>query len=187
MFYNVKSFCLSNQIIIITLVSFILVNCSNEKAIKDKIETMQSMPINIPVSELMYIAKNESTNSDIYTSSYPFRMIIFFSANECSPCALSMLPKWNEFLKFEDEKKVKFIFIFDSKKSDILYSYHSSIFEHPIMVDTCGVFTKKNPQIPKESMFHTFMLDSIGNVIMVGSPLENNKIRILFEKMINQE
>lgn len=46
-----------------------------------------------------------------------------------------------------------------------------------IYLDTAYVFKKYNPAIPKETKYHSFLLDKEDNVQFVGSPIDNEKIK----------
>ena len=41
--------------------------------------------------------------------------------------------------------------------------------------------------LPQESYFHTFLLDSTNNIILVGNPLNNLKIKSLYFECINDD
>lgn len=44
-----------------------------------------------------------------------------------------------------------------------------------------------NPQIPDNEMFHTFVINKEGKVLMVGNPFANEKMEALFKKVIAKE
>jgi len=169
------------------LLSFLFVGCTNDRAIMKKMETIRSRPIDLCFSDMMCL------NQDGFISSYgndteiPYRVIVFTGPDECSTCALNSLSEWNALLDLEKEKKVQLVFILCPEKSKLestIKIYQSSGLEHSILIDTIGVFLKKNQHIPEEAIFHTFVLDSKGNVILVGNPLKNPKIQELFEKIL---
>ena len=89
-------------------------------------------------------------------------------------------------------RNVSFIFIFETKssqKNDFEYSV-DNIGENnnvTICIDTLGIFKKDNPVLPQESYFHTFLLDSTNNIILVGNPLNNLKIKSLYFECINDD
>lgn len=169
------------------LLSILFVGCTNDRAIITKMEAIQSMPIDLCISDMMCIDKNGSTLLYEENMEIPYRMVVFSDSNECSTCALNNLSEWNVLLDLEKEKKAQLVFIFSPKKDKldaVIKTYLSSDLEHSILIDTCGIFSEKNPHIPKESIFHTLMLDSKGNVILVGNPLKNPQIQELFEKIL---
>lgn len=45
---------------------------------------------------------------------------------------------------------------------------------------------KQNTCIPVDKMFHAFLLDENNNVLLVGNPLENEKIEELFWKIVEE-
>ena len=42
-----------------------------------------------------------------------------------------------------------------------------------------------NPQIPKDRMFHTFLLDESDSVVLVGNPMQNNQIDNLLKQIVD--
>ena len=44
-----------------------------------------------------------------------------------------------------------------------------------------------NPHIPDNEMFHTFVINNEGKVLMVGNPFANEKMEALFKKVIANE
>ena len=55
---------------------------------------------------------------------------------------------------------------------------------YPIILDTLGQFAKLNPHLPKNKALHTFLLDENNNVILVGNPLHNKKIKEMFYRIV---
>ena len=60
----------------------------------------------------------------------------------------------------------------------------NSRFNYPIILDTLGQFAKLNPHLPKNKALHTFLLDENNNVILVGNPLHNKKIKEMFYRIV---
>lgn len=55
------------------------------------------------------------------------------------------------------------------------------------MNDTTGVFHRTNPQLPSNPMLHTFLLDENNEVLVVGNPLENEKIDRMFWRTVKEK
>ena len=70
--------------------------------------------------------------------------------------------------------------------ANIRLSLSASRFYHPIYVDTSGIFIRENPHLPHNPLFHTFLLDEDNRVVLVGNPLENEKIEELFWKIVKE-
>ena len=49
----------------------------------------------------------------------------------------------------------------------------------------CDIFSDSNPNILVSSIMHTFLIDRVGNVLIVGSPLRSDKIRNLMFQMLD--
>jgi len=52
-------------------------------------------------------------------------------------------------------------------------------FNHPIMFDTKNDFHKLN-KLNENYLFHTMLLDSLNRVILIGSPIMNEKLQELY-------
>ena len=80
---------------------------------------------------------------------------------------------------------VEFCFIINVQKQkldEILKTFEQVNFDYPCFLDTSCVFRRANKSIPDNNLFHTFLLDESNNVIMVGNPQTNEKIRrLLFQ------
>ena len=55
----------------------------------------------------------------------------------------------------------------------------------PVFIDTLSFFRRHNPQIPKDRMFHTFLLDESDSVVLVGNPMQNNQIDNLLKQIVD--
>ena len=66
------------------------------------------------------------------------------------------------------------------RASDLSSYFHYTHFNHPIYIDSLGVFEKDNPHIPADDLYHIIMLNKNNDVILVGYPLFNPKIEKCF-------
>ena len=55
--------------------------------------------------------------------------------------------------------------------------------KNPIYVDTAYIFRENNKHIPSETRYHNFLINSKGEILLVGNPLENKKIRNILNKL----
>ncbi len=167
---------------------FVLVSgCANDSAILTKIETIQSAPVELCISEMMEIDKDSAIKSNEIHHNAPFRMVVYTSPKECSTCALNNLSEWSVLFNLEKDNKLKFVFILCPGKKNINHvvdTYLLSGLDHAVFIDTCSIFSKRNPHIPEETIFHTFLLDSHNHVVLVGNPLRNPQIQMLFDKIL---
>lgn len=66
-------------------------------------------------------------------------------------------------------------------------SVFSCYVNYPVYIDTQGVFQQNNPHLSKNKLLHTFLLDENNNVILVGNPVRNLRVKDLYDKAIAQK
>ncbi|MBS4809127.1 MAG: hypothetical protein KH071_14815 [Paraprevotella sp.] len=57
----------------------------------------------------------------------------------------------------------------------------------PVYLDSLGVLERANPQIPSNPDLHTFLLDEDNNVLLVGNPIWNEKIKEMFWQIVEEK
>lgn len=163
---------------------------SRDSILKEKLNELLTSHVVVSTSNMLCVdnsATNDNNQGGITQARY--KLLIYNGPDDCSTCAMSKMSEWNALLNLEREGALNIIFIFSpskAEKEDLIKSYRSSGLEHPILIDTCGVFSIKNPHIPQEKVFHTLLLDSEDHVVLVGNPLRNDKIKKLFYKILRE-
>jgi len=119
-----------------------------------------------------------------------FLYVVYCDSIQCSPCFISGLTEWEEFICLESSKKydISFLFIIEPRKNEIntiRYKLREIEFKHSVLIDDKSIFRKENPHIPEESMYHTFLLNDKNKIILVGNPIHNNSIKRIFYKTLN--
>lgn len=71
-----------------------------------------------------------------------------------------------------------------SEMDDINLELSITDLQSSIYLDTAYVFRKKNPSIPNDRKYHSFLLDKNGKICFVGSPVDNEKIKAIYGKAI---
>ena len=102
----------------------------------------------------------------------------------------SKLRFWNSLIAEAKEKQVDidYVFILASKKvelEDINMELDITDLQSSIYVDTAFVFQKVNSMIPVDLGYHSFLLDGDFNVVLVGSPIENEKVLDVYKNKVN--
>ena len=76
----------------------------------------------------------------------------------------------------------------DSKaKKELKLKYLEKSIPQTIFVDSANIFMKVNPNMPSESMFHTFLLDENNKVILVGNPMFNKQIEDMMLSIVEEK
>lgn len=186
-----KNYCQRNKRMALALAfPLAFTGCDNDNRIKEAVLRMQAVAVEIPSEKMLCIGgMGDSLNSE-EGKEMPFRLVAYTDSNRCTSCVLNGLSEWNALLNLERERKVRLVFILHPRKEELekaIHSYYHSGLEHPVWIDTCGIFLNDNPHIPDGSMFHTFLLDKDGNIVLVGNPLTNNRIREIFDSLTTDE
>ena len=85
---------------------------------------------------------------------------------------------------------VDFIFIFDPIDNDTAsfrQNYDLSSLTTSVYLDVNHVFRKNNTFLPKEKIFHSFLINNEDSIVLIGNPINNEQIETLFFDIINKE
>ena len=154
-------------------------NTTSQKLLKE-MTLLQSKPINCGQNELVH---HDTLQKEI-------KCIVYSDSVSCTPCAINKMYLWNSFLDYSKSYngQLNFYFILCPARKDFqemkLALIKNSRFNYPIILDTLGQFAKLNPHLPKNKALHTFLLDENNNVILVGNPLHNKKIKEMFYRIV---
>lgn len=176
--------------LVIVLVSILSIGCKSRiKEIEETIKNFQSCPITLHPTDYVFFCSDSIYNAQEIEGA-TLKYIYYVDSSECSPCVLKKAFKWNDYiLKFDKyKKKFSVSYIISSKSCDnIIMQARKSGFCQAIFIDTLGAFSKQNPHIPKESMYHVFLLDERNRIILVGNPLTNKDIEKSFLKIARKK
>lgn len=173
----------------IILAIILVIGCKDSKktGVEAILSEMKSRPIDLCLEKMVCRYGNRDTViSD--KRNYDYKMVVYMDTAECSPCRISDLFLWNDYID-KKSAKTKYYFIFSIKKEDMANSYLAladAEFHDCVYFDTCQVFEKCNKQIPQERLYHTFLLDAKNRIVMVGNPIENSELRKIFYKITKE-
>lgn len=165
-------------------ICLLLFGCKSKKEqVKDKIEQMKSSSIALCLNQM------ECRRNPLKTTDGKYKMVVYVDSAECSSCALSKLRFWNPLIAETKDKRVdiNYVFILAPKKEDmedVDMELEITDLQSSIYVDTGFVFRKVNSFLPTENKYHIFLLDKDGNVILVGNPIDNEKLKDIYRKTI---
>ena len=119
-------------------------------------------------------------------------MVVYFDAETCASCALSRIWEWDDMSLLTQNSSGKFqvLFIFTPKQDDVKVvkqAFRKMRMENKLVyIDDRQYFTTKNPNIPKEPLYHTFLLNRENKIVLVGNPVYNDKLWNLYKTLISQ-
>ena len=110
------------------------------------------------------------------------KIVVFHYRNQCSNCQLGRISDWDEIIAQLDsiQPAVPVYFIIAPPKEE-LNAIRQKILElklqrYRIEIDSTNRFMQQNKAIPADALFHTLLLDGQKRIVVVGSPLFNNKM-----------
>lgn len=182
--------------IIISILFFclvMLIGCDSRVApFKEDIVALQSRPLHLPL-ESMTAMKTCGTDSVMQVrQAEVMKLVVYTDTADCSSCVLKKMYKWNGILKKMEfyEGRIQAYFIFRPLPKDMGVFYMSMkqfTPSCPVYLDSLGVLEKANPHIPSNPDLHTFLLDEDNNVLLVGSPIWNEKIKEMFWQIVEEK
>lgn len=175
----------------VLLFSIAFASCySRQRETRDVLAEMSKNKIDIPFSEMGCFHSEADTMRSVAAVEPKYTFVHYVDSSQCSPCALDRMYTWNKFVDEYSKKGVRFAFIVEPKieqMEDVHFSIASSGLHSPIYVDSLFAFRKQNKNLPTDQKYHSFLLDKLGHVILVGNPLQNSKIEELLDKIINNK
>jgi hypothetical protein len=106
----------------------------------------------------------------------------------CHICVYN-LDKWKqELIKKLNSKKLHFIFYLHTDDYDLFKKslYYKISGDYPLLIDTTNAFVSDNDLPKMDKRFHTFLINKNNEIILVGNPLQNIKIKNLYFEEINK-
>ena len=173
------------------LICIILLSCNSTDKIKREYEQIVSDTICLCLNQMLAVSYDDDDIAHVKSncmSNRTKKIVVFADTTLCTSCYIKQMPNWYNLINFVKRKygdSVEFCFIINSREQeleDILRTLKYVGFDYPSFVDTLSVFRKVNKNIPDNNLFHSFLLDESNNVVMVGNPQQNPKIKkILFK------
>ncbi len=155
----------------------------------NSIADFKSHEIRIPYDSLDY--KICSLYKSDAKKKYCIKYVTYVQRVGCTYCSIKEIAEMEKKnIDQECYNDVEFVYIFgtDMKMYDWLYSKLCNFrIEGSVYIDTCNAFLSANPHIPDNELFHTFVINNDGKVLMVGNPFQNEKMEALFQKIIANE
>lgn len=167
-----------------------LASCTS--SLQKREDALRSMRENVTVIpfDSMVCWLNDSMIVDTACRQSKYKLVVYVDSAVCSTCYLNEMYQWKDFTEMEESQFFSICFIFappSRNKNSIQNHFFRTELNHPIYVDTSYCFLDKNPHIPSEHVYHTFLLDKDNKATLVGNPLHNNKIEKMLKTILNNE
>ena len=170
----------------------IITACNSHKEdVQKALEKMQSSTICIPY-ERMECWTSDSILEDRPWNKAKLKLEHYVDSATCSTCYLQKIAIYGLLFSMEAQSNNDFynVFIINPNiiaKKKLISDFSGKLIPQTIFVDSSNVFMESNPNLPSESMYHTFMLDENNKVILVGNPMLNKQIEDMMLSIVEEK
>ena len=175
------------RICLCVLIAVFLFSCNSH--IDSRFRTMVGTTVVVPTSQMKRIKCTKYSGLDDNKSE--MFVVNYIDSLGCISCKLTKKRAEEDmFLEKMQADGLNMVYIVDArfydkdKVEDMMFDYR---FEGIVYLDTCNAFLEANPHIPDNKLFHTFVINKEGKVLMVGNPFQNEKMEELFKKVMAKE
>jgi hypothetical protein len=168
--------------------SVILGGCTEHRKYKKTVfvlEDLMGKSINFFNNNVYHVNTKDTVLYEQET--YQYTIVVYAHPSDCESCVWKF-DEW--YLKRKElmyyNENVDFKFIIQSQNYDNIghYIVHA-LPDIPVIYDSSGVFIEKN-NLPKEHKYHTFLLDNNKKIVLVGSPIANDKLWNMYKEIIKK-
>lgn len=182
---------ITGYILLSAICSLICACNSQKKELQEKVEKLQSAAIDIPYDRMGCWTSDSIMEISPWKKA-KLKYVHYVDSASCSTCYLSKIAANELLFRMEKLSNNEFCNIFiinpdNVAKKRLKAGFHDKTIPQTIFVDSANVFTEVNPNIPLESMYHTFLLDENNKVILVGSLLGNEKIGDMLQDVVEKK
>jgi hypothetical protein len=174
-------------LLVCVLLAVALFGSCQERKTKQDVEKLLSGAIEVPAEIRQVLFGRDTLAMDVDGSLA--RLVIYTDSLSCSSCRLKYMFEYNDILGLHEEVGNDFMpmFVFsppNGMSAEICNTLLLYRFDYPILLDDGGLFPAANPHIPADKMFHTFLIDKNGKVVLVGDPVNNPALWELYKTTI---
>ena len=171
----------------VSAVILMLITGCGRMEVRKSLKRMMSEPVEFPES-MMCLIRGDVMDVEVEPTSKI--LVVYADSTECSTCRVSNFYRYSGLME-QGEMTGNFSTMFlvspTKTRRDSLVDFIRLIeADYPIYVDYENEFLSKNMHIPTDPRFHTFTIDSQGNILLVGDPIINHKILPLFNQLFHQ-
>lgn len=171
----------------ICILLFFCSSCMND-ANMDVINFV-SNPVSIPLGQLDNTFCQLSADSIIDTKEY--LIVNYIDSLDCHSCKMSKFAKYERLYGNDTAlENTGIIYIVRTPVGTEQFLYETfckSKINGLVFFDTNDTFLHANPLLPKSNMYHSFVINKFGDILLVGDPFKNDKMKNLLLKVVGRE
>lgn len=182
---NFKMFIVQSFCLLAFLLSLNSCGESRKERIVRLLREWDGKEIFFPPHSIFTIQGNDTVDFEVSGSQY--KVVTYLDSIGCTGCQLQ-LAHWQKFMSEVDSvsgiNHVSFLFYLHPKDiEEVGYITRRDNFTHPICLDEKDDFNRYN-HLPVEKDFHTFLLNSENQVVAIGNPVNNPKVKKLYFRVL---
>lgn len=156
----------------------------SKRELEKQILAMDGMNINLEFDNAEAFYRGVDS---LYTPRLVKKLILFVDSASCSGCFLSHLVSYfeiNDSLGAHNAEMLVVLHPQNDKLDEIRKLLRHEQFPFWCIMDKEREFVRQNPGIPDNQILHTFALNESNQIVLVGDPTRNDKIKELFSREI---
>lgn len=173
------------RILSICFLISLLVSCqSRRQEIARIIEEWKNKEVILPDPLFLKVQGRDTVLPDFQFRKY--KILNYIDTSGCTECRLQ-LPAWEKLKQEMDTLgyDVDIIFVaWVRNYEELEILQHANDCQLPFLYDPEGEIQKIN-HFPAEPSLQTFLLDSLNRVLLLGSPIENDRIWTLYQRLLS--
>lgn len=127
--------------------------------------------------------------SDSCSTQKNIKLLTYYSNSSCSPCLNKEFIMWSGYIKelrsIDSTVSVMLIIGPQNELNEVSWTLDYYDLKDYVVYDRDGEFEALN-NLPESELFHTFLLDQDNTVLLVGSPIGNDKMWSLYTSLVNE-
>lgn len=156
-------------------------------ALKHKMEAAMSSKIVLPDNMLKVYQGNTYPIGDSLATG--LKLIVYVDSLRCSSCFISRIEIFDELFELQSKYDEAYtpIIMFGSNRIEGLTVPHrleQMRLDFPVYLDPKNEFLESNPSLAKDQRLHSILVDGDGKPVMIGNPIDNPKLLVLFEEYL---
>lgn len=163
------------------------IKTSADRKLKRELMSMMEMKVDLNFKEATAICNGiDSTYANVPS----IRLVTFVDSTSCSGCFIGHLSDYfevNDSLQAHGGSMLVILHPKPSRVDETILRLRQEDFPFWCIVDTEGEFIRNNPDLPDNSLMHTFVIDNNDKVKLVGDPTRNPRIKSLMLRLLNED
>lgn len=176
-----------SSLLVLLFVGMSLLSCKHSATdrIDEELTAFMGKKIEFPSDSMLYMGDSVGT---FHREKYMY--VVYADSSSCSDCAINHFSDWAdiELQEYCEKGLLSYVFIVNPsrvmKDRIVKKISEDSLFRSSVFVDTTGCFERSNPALPRHNMMHTFLVNDSSEVVLVGNPITNKKIKGLLKEII---